>query len=594
METTASAGRLPLPARAARLPNYAASWAALLAAFALTGIWLIEGSAYFRRRGLQAQRAARARGEARHFIGVLMPAVDRREGAFPPEEFTRIIDGLDRVGYSTIGFSDVRDFYRAGRPLPAKSILIAFDRDHPRSIHWAEKVLKKRRMRAAAFQQKNLRREDRRRALSPHAVRQLRRGGAWDFGTRVDDAGSALEGGGAGSELRFLPARTGYNDRLQSPAGLRLLRVRPTDSAADVLLALFALEPRKRAFEDSFQAERLRMDWTVEWGIISAKRRLAILPTPRQTGASLALRGTETWSDMVVEYTLKSFKRAAWMYAREIPGQSYLRLGASEGHWRLQQLEGKGRKPVTLAKAPVTPHDFPARLRLVLKGEWAIASLNGRLLFAKPRWVPSGVAEGRVSFGVYDPDKGSAGAILSSVRAAPLPVRWLSFSPRAGIQEIRSRASELRALAPQWIRVDRQGLLDVQGEQQELLKAIAGFYRCDLVAGLYVEDPSVIRRMKESSRRHFIQALWRQADALGGKGLLLRVGAGARPEDIRGAVSALRSEPGFRRRKLWVAHPDPSGFSGLRKLIDGVLVPEGGGEFEWLRLSEAGDRGGHP
>ena len=89
-------------------------------------------------------------------------------------------------------------------------------------------------------------------------------------------------------------------------------------------------------------------------------RRLALLPTPRQSGAGVFLRGTEKWRNVVLDFDLKRFQKEFWAYARDKAEGSFVRFGARGDSWYVEQKAGPKIPPATLARAPILPSE-PAR-----------------------------------------------------------------------------------------------------------------------------------------------------------------------------------------------------------------------------------------
>ena len=170
-------------------------------------------------------------------------------------------------------------------------------------------------------------------------------------------------------------------------------------------------------------------------------KRLVLVPTPKQRTASAFLSGTDAWRDCVAEFELSKYKKDAWLYARASEGR-WIRVGARNGYWYLQQKVGKDNKPATIARAPMTAAtSLPARVRLVLKGEWAIVHVNGRMQYGKAVRVHSGVDQGRVELDVYAEKTGSALAVVRRFSAAPLGRQWLAVNAEALAVDLASERS---------------------------------------------------------------------------------------------------------------------------------------------------------
>jgi len=592
--------------------KYALAWSLLLLLAAVGAVWMGVGQAYFRRRSLASEPAAsRARRESR-FLAILLPRItsNPRKYAMSAADLGELLGGLKAAGFTSIGLDDVEDFYAHKRGLPAKALLIAFSEDDPQGLSLADGVLADLRLRGAAFLRRTAAPEDgaERRFLTTHAVAQMRLGGTWTFGRLdADEAVSAPpedglravldERGGKGAAprtaayaLRFRASDMGLDDEASDPHALRALAIRTDLSPAQNLRAAAGAWPRTAALSDDFRDEGLGADWFTGWGVVSRGRgRMALVPTPRQSGAGVFLRGTERWRDATVEFELKRYQKEFWAYARYDPDGGYLRVGTRGGYWYAEQKTGPGGLPSQLARAPMLEGAVPARVRLVLKGDAAIVHVNGRLQFGRALRVAPAVARGSVLFGVYDPRSRSALAVLSSVRAAPLAQEWLA-PPRGAnvfdedrLGELREEAVFARVFSPRWVSVASDGGVRIDETQGVLVRSLAGFYGCRLMpmAELSAYGPFALAGERSAARA--LAGLSDAARELDAAGLNLRLRGedAARPQTLA-FLAKLRAALRARRARLWVTvdgggPPD----AGLLAAVDGVLRPS---EKKWASL----------
>lgn len=592
--------------------SYAFSWLALALLAAAGAAWVTEGQAYVRRRSLETEVVAeRTRREPR-FLAVLLPKISERprKYAMSAADLSEFLRGLKSEGFASIGLDDVRDFYLKKRGLPPKAVLIAFVDDDPRSLALADGVLGDLRLRGAAFLRRTAGPEDggERRFLTQHAALQMRLGGTWTFG-RVDsdkpapmpkdDADSVVlddgvRAGGAprtaGAVLRFAASNMGLDDEESDPLALRALAIRTDLSPAENLRAALGSWPRTAALSDDFQDDGLGADWFAGWGAVSRGRgRMALVPTPRQSGAGVFLRGTERWRDATVEFELKRYQKEFWAYARYDPDGGYVRVGARGGYWYAEQKTGASGRTSQLARAPMLEGGLPARVRLVVKGDAAIVHVNGRMQFGRALRVAPAVARGSVLFGVYDPRSRSALGVLSSVRVAPLPEEWLAPAHGARgfdeerLGELREEAVFARALAPRWISVASDGGVRIDETQGALVRALAGFYGCRIAptAELSAYGPSAFADERSGARA--LAGLADASRALDAADLNLRLRGdeAARPRTLA-FLSRLRAALSARRVRLWVtvdggAAPN----AALQDVVDGVLRPS---DRKWASL----------
>lgn len=594
----------PMPA-APSLPSYRLHWTLILLGSAAFLWWLTHGSAASRRRGVEAARVPEVLRTDRHFVVVAFPRVtpDGYDSTIPHARFSRLVSELAARGYHAIGFQDLREFYAGGRGLPPKSILLAMERDNPQSIALVEKTLRRLGWRAAAFMDRSSAAPhgDIRRALSAHAVSEMLDGGAWDFGTSLMPGSvPPVEGVGRGAvlwgitplavalpngaDIRIQVGKTGYNDAEMPLRELRAVPVRPEASVEESLHAIEAFQPRVEPFEDRFPGPALSPDWVSDWGVISgAHERLAVLPQPNQRSASASLKGTDRWTDMVLEFTLLRYRGEAWAHARAREPERWVRIGVENDVWRLQQKTGPRALPVTLAQAPLQ-EGLPARVRLILKGPWALVYLGDRVQFGKGLWVDEAVGHGRVEFVARADRRWAAKAVFGAVRARPLEPRWLAFqsSPERSpelLVRLRAEAAVARGMSPAWLTAGSRGSVQV-APPDDLTRALAGFYRCRLV-------PAVTFSVwpRPADFRALAAGLAAAAESLGVPGVNLRL-----PPDAPGAAALareLRAALWARRRLLWVTARSPEQARAWRPHAEGLLLPAGsvGPGLELLRAS---------
>lgn len=591
--------------------SYAAQW---LLTFAVAGAgvaWLLGGDGLFRRAFRPPRSVPERERTASAFVAVLFPRVvpNRTPHAMSVAELRTVLGTLSREGFISIGVRDVEDFYLRGRKLPPKAVLLAFSHDDPRVAGLADAALRRYRMRGVYFLSRTSRggRREERRLLTRHHLRRLARSGAWDLGwqqqaviTPVPEMASArvlLDADGQAPAppdpkrytLRFEGSEQGYNDARASRRALRILALRPTREAADNARVVVNSFPRRSEFSDDF-AHGLDPHWIAGWGVVSpAPGRLVLVPAPDQTGAGLFLRGTETWRDVIVELELKKYSTEFWAYLRHRDDGTYLRVGARQGWWYVEQKTDAKALPTVLARASM-PETLPARVRIVLKDDAALVHVNGRMQFGHAIRVSPKVSGGRVLLGVYNEKPRSAMAVLGWVRARPVPERWLALPAMLDerrLDELREEAVGSRAFAPRWVSVAEDGRVSVSAGPQGLVRSLAGYYSCRLVP--MAELPALGDDPERAER--LVAGLAAAADELGAAGLNLRL----RREDVstpqvERVLAALRERLKPGKRRLYVTVDDATRLSRpAAAVIDGVLVPTGprGSGFEVLETPES-------
>lgn len=576
--------------------SFLPQWLLTLTVLAAGGGWFLGGEGLFRRAFRPPRTVAESRRDASSFVAVLFPRIVpfRAAHAMSVGQLKAVLGSLSREGFVSIGTRDVEDFYLRGRKLPRNAVLLAFSHDDPRVAGLADAALRSRRMRGVYFLSRTSaggRREERR-LLTVHHLRRLARTGAWDLGwqqqaavPRIPEMAASrtlLDAEGTAPKprdperftLRFAGSEQGYNDGRTPRHALHILVLRPERPAAENARVVVNSFPRVAGLAEDFTRKSLDADWVVEWGVVSASPgRLVLLPAPRQTSAGLFLRGTETWRDSVLEFELKRYSSEFWTYLRYREDGAFLRVGARDGWWYVEQKTDAKALPRVLARASMPP-TLPARVRIVLKDDTAIIHVNGRMQFGHAVRLSPKLESGRVLIGVYNEKPKSALAVLGWVRARPVPERWLALPEsldERGLDALREEAVGSRTFAPLWVNVRDDGAVRVRAPQEALVRALAGYYSCRLVPMADLPrldgDPARAERLAAG--------LADAAATLDASGLNLRV----RREDLGAPqtglmLARLRERLKPARRRLWVTVDDVSALgAGAAGAVDGVLTP---------------------
>lgn len=587
--------------------GYGRLWAKIFLFTAGTAFWVFEGQALVRKHLLTAAPPPPQARTQSQFVALGFPRItaDGRRFTIHYKEFETILEALSKLGYTSIGLKDVQDFYEKNVLLPRKAVLLGFTRDDPQTVKRAEKTLRRLRMRGVIFLNMTNRAQeeegDVRHSLPPHTISQLKKSGAWDFGWTADvQPKTAVSGVGAewafdpdglqpwtkDSARRFIGSKAGFNNHYRSMKALRMMLLRTDRPAADNITLIDSHWTRTRPFADDFKKGALALDWIVDWGIVSAARsRLAILPTPKQTSASVYLNGTEGWRDCVVEFELKRRAESFWSYVRREEGRHFLRVGAVGDRLIVQQQAGPDRLPSLLGSAPLP--GLPARVRIVAKGGWVMVHLNDRMLFGRALRVNPDVDLGRVEFGVFDEKAKKAYAILGWVKARPLDKRWIALAPGAlsgdedaALARLREQAILASAISPLWVKVREDGRSEAVGGQRDLIRSLAGFYRCMLVP--MIQLPETIK----GDVAPLVDRLAGVAAESDAAGLNVRLPPSADHSSLVPLLLKLRARLEQKKMRLWVTLDRPEGFSPTSfwsARADGVLKTSGpvfkGGEF---------------
>ena len=368
-------------------------------------------------------------------------------------------------------------------------------------------------------------------------------------------------------------------------SALRIYRVRADRPPEETVQALVAAWPRKLPFSDDFKKDGLSNEWVSERGVVVVLGgRMVLVPTPRQRSASVYLTGTDGWRDCVVDFTIAKYRKVTWLYARAADDR-WLRLGVMNGYWYLQQKTGAEHKPVTLARAPMTiATTLPARVRLVLKGSWAIVEVNGRLQYGKAVRVHSGIDAGRVELDVYDEKPAAALGVITHFAAAPLRPLWLSVNrdaiagdparEQALIDRVRDEAVYSSVLSPRWFDVLADGRVAPVDDDRQLLRELAGYYRCLLVPMVDFASPRARLPDDPAQADRMLADLAAGLAGTEAVGLNIRLSASrAQPQRAAYFLSRLRERLHAQKRRLWITLDGTEKPGPWTREADGVLRP---------------------
>ncbi|MBI3547505.1 MAG: hypothetical protein HY078_00490 [Elusimicrobia bacterium] len=602
--------------------SYLGQWLFILLATGSCILWKMEGQAYVRREYYGVWSPKEADRTERKFLALLFPRITRRGAPHTISlgQFEAIVTELNRNGYTAIRLRDVKDFYEKKRLLPRRAVLLTFDEDYPKSVRYSDKVLKRLRMPGTLFLNgiATSGRVDQRQFLSRHALGQLVKGGAWDFGAvsqphpvAAPDLLPALDAvlendqrlpsplDPEAHRFKFVESEIGYNDDKDQPRSLKVMTVSPSRTAAETLRIIDKSWPREVGFADDF-SKPIAENWIVGWGIVSAEpNRLALLPTPKQTGAGILLRGTERWRDVAIEFEVKRYEKELWAYARYREDGGFVRAGLRNGFWYIEQKIGPKHLVTMLARAPVTSDSMPSRVRFVVKEDAALLHVNGRMLFGRSLRVHPNVDYGRILLAVYDARPRSAMGLVTSFRADPLGASWVALSEAGGplderrLKGLREEAVYARAISPQWLKIGQDGGLAQALGEREFLASLAGFFRCRLIPLVSLPDAGTFTLGDPRTTDRLVARLGQAAEGqdIAGLNLQLRTVDMNRPQTIRFLKQA-HAELRRRKRELWITSAGPlAPSSAMAGAVDGVLL-QSRRNADGLTLLEAA-RGGH-
>jgi len=386
------------------------------------------------------------------FVAVLYPTVSiqAEPESMSTNVFLEHMTELKRAGYRTIGLEQVCDLYNANKLLPEKAVAIILDGRRETCLN-AVPVLQELGLRATVMLDVGAMRKTSRSFMSWHDLTILRRTSLWDFGLRTQGAEDLREHldylGGHFPDLRvcgisavtdqgetaellrgeivFLSPEDGdgYNSSITDPSCLSLLRIAPRQGSQELVGLLSTILSSAPRIENTFTEAARRLNWVSTCGDTRVVNGMLELSAgPSRSSADAWSVGTHDWRDvdLAVEFKVTGGEQF-WAYLRFRNEDSFIRLGCDGERLLLQQKVAGARlkniKVVTFAPDP----SQPCTLRVILRGPFAIASVDGRTLSTRPFRVDDSLVSGSVGFAIWDPECGVARCRIASVAIRKLP-----------------------------------------------------------------------------------------------------------------------------------------------------------------------------
>jgi len=399
---------------------------------------------------VQAQPVHKARDT--RFVAVLYPRISSHAepDSMSKSLFAEHMAELKRAGHYTVGLQQVCDLYDAGELLPEKSVAILLDGRRDTCLN-AVPIIEELGLRATVMLNIGAMRQTSRSFMSWHDLSGMRRNDLWDFGIRTKGADDLLEqldylkdrfpdvrvcGVSAPTDLGdtvdfsrdkrvFFPPRggDGYNSSISDPSRLSLLRVAPQQSGRELAAMLSNASSQAPRIENGFTAETARLNWISTCGdarVIDGMLELSAGPSRSSADAWSA--GTYDWSDVDLAVKFKvTGGEQFWAYLRFRNEDSFIRMGCDGERLFLQQkVAGAKLKNLKVVELDHDSSQFLA-LKVILRGPFAIASVDGRQLSARPFRIDDSLVSGKIGFAIWDPARGVASCRIASVAIRKLP-----------------------------------------------------------------------------------------------------------------------------------------------------------------------------
>jgi len=266
------------------------------------------------------------------------------------------------------------------------------------------------------------------------------------------------------------------------------------DNLADPELrqTLQDLVPRSTTVLDDFSiVPGLSDNWHLD-GLTGSltNQLLSLQVTPTRTQAEARLRRAERWRDSFIEIDLAEANAGCWIYARKANRQ-LIRLGFEPSQHRLH-LQIWGGPQYDVMQNHFIPWTLPATgavLRLEVRGNGAIAYIDGKPMIDAPLELPEDFGFGWTALSLDAPARGMASITLRRITSGPLPFRAAIVPPaptpeedeNALLERIHQLRPQLSDISPDWFRVDAAGQWHSQMDpEDEFYKIFARYYRLRL------------------------------------------------------------------------------------------------------------------
>ena len=511
---------------------------------------------------------------------------------------------MQEAGYNSVGLDDVNAFLWRGTPLPAKPVLLTFAEAYREALDIADSTLASANMRAVVFVNVKALDAGSISLVSRHRLRQLVDTGRWEVGLAGCPRSPEEENGSlptigstdqyrrgreqleewlerpviaidcqrswpsiaettqewtqvvkeASFPLGFIHARPYANYRNDPPRQLRRLHVSRLWRGPDLITHLEANMPRRAAFVDDFKGPDLSAAWHVNHGEATVDEgSLRLSAKEGETGAQLALRGTERWKDASTEVQIVGRPEGQfWIELRGENPSAFMRLGVVDDHVTLQKSERDGETRQVVARK-MKPGNLALRLRLI--GSRAVAEVNGQTLLERPVEVPAGLDKGPLTLSVWDP-AGHASAQIREVKAEPLRrlCGLIAAAPSPSAWDaLRRQANDLSALSPRYFSWQAARGREL-GKLDAAILIFAHFHHLRLLPALVVNG-----RISASDSGQLVeQALrWAQEPEFDGLNLVID-GTAATAEEWKATMAQLRERMAALGKELAVTRIVPS------------------------------------
>lgn len=295
-------------------------------------------------------------------------------------------------------------------------------------------------------------------------------------------------------DLGFVHGYSALNTRYSDPRRLHRLLVRPEWTGRDLVAHLERAWPLRRGISTD-DAMRSPHVWLTDWG--SLERRddgIRLQALPETTGATAWMNGSDLFRDVAARFVFHIEKGQVGLYFRASPdGERHLHLGIGEGGEVWLRQKHAGLPPFTLGSGHYTPDETGrVEVNVQLRDSLILVEINNRPVFQEIVSVRGKTAPGMMGIGIWDPERGRAGADFRSTEIYPLDPSVLTWIPTgardSGLSSWMNRhAVRHTHLAPPWLRISPGAQSLQPGWDARLYRYFAATYHMKWTPEIVVE-----------------------------------------------------------------------------------------------------------
>jgi hypothetical protein len=472
------------------------------------------------------------------------------------------IAGLQHRGFEPVALSQVRDAYRAARPLPERSVLLTFDGGYLETVLAVDPLLRRFKWPAAVFLDSG-RQEDRdRNFVFFDRLHRMLDSGLWALGTQghttgahpgippnpaerigsfrtsrrfledhlragavfalvlppdvVRSAPEALPELAQEFQLGFVSDLFGVNDRSTDPMRLRRLHFDPDWSAESLVDRIAWSADAPPAEGTSATAPESTDRWVSGAGEVARdKGSLRLLGPTRSDLWFLGSNWAENW---ILEARIRDDGTEFWIVQDGEAGDRLWRFGSHGGAFLLEEVPSGGpTRVLARAERPAAAAREWKDLTIIKRGSGVWVRWGGRAVFDTPQRLPRNPG-GRVGLVAV----GSPSAVR--LELAALSFRSLDYlvvdTDAAVSREVLrpwiERAERIAAVSPLWV-VRAEGISRERPLESDLLATATARFAWDLLPRVQVD------RVSDLADARWLDSLADRAQRQGWDGLRLDI-----------------------------------------------------------------------